>query len=60
MFSPEQLTAMIFTKLKETAQIALGMKIIDCVVSVSHGTLGTISFHAYGCPVNQLNSHKTR
>ena len=35
MFSPEQVTAMMLTKLKETATIALNMKIIDCVISVS-------------------------
>ena len=35
VFSPEQVTAMMLTKLKETATIGLNMKIIDCVISVS-------------------------
>lgn len=34
VFSPEQLTAMLFTKLKESATIALQTPINDCVISV--------------------------
>ena len=38
-FRPEQMTAVLFTKLKETAEAALKTKIVDCVVSVpSHFT----------------------
>ena len=33
-FSPEQITAMLFTKLKETADAALQTKVKDCVISV--------------------------
>ncbi len=35
MFSPEQVTAMLFTRLKETAGVALKTKVVDCVISVS-------------------------
>ena len=34
MFSPEQVTAMLLTKLKETAEVALKCKVVDCVISV--------------------------
>ena len=34
IFSPEQITAMLFTKLKETAEIAIKIKVNDCVISV--------------------------
>ncbi|XP_030032471.1 97 kDa heat shock protein isoform X2 [Manduca sexta] len=34
VFSPEQITAMLFTKLKEIAAIALQTQINDCVISV--------------------------
>lgn len=33
-FTPEQITAMLFSKLKETAELALKIKITDCVISV--------------------------
>lgn len=36
-FTPEQITAMLFTKLRGTAESALKTKIVDCVVSVSFG-----------------------
>lgn len=35
MFSIEQVTAMLLTKLKETAEQALKKPVADCVVSVS-------------------------
>lgn len=34
VFSPEQLTAMVFTKLKETSEAALSAQINDCVLAV--------------------------
>nr|CAD7396600.1 unnamed protein product [Timema poppensis] len=34
VFSPEQITAMLFTKLKDTAETALKTKVNDCVISV--------------------------
>lgn len=34
VFSPEQLTAMLFTKLKETSESALGAQVNDCVIAV--------------------------
>ncbi|KAF0304168.1 Heat shock protein 4 [Amphibalanus amphitrite] len=34
VFRPEQLTAMLFTKLKETAEAALKIKVVDVVISV--------------------------
>ncbi|XP_014253857.1 heat shock 70 kDa protein 4 [Cimex lectularius] len=34
IFKPEQLTAMLFTKLKETSEHALKTKVNDCVISV--------------------------
>ena len=34
-FSPTQITAMLFTKLKHTAEIALGIKVADVVIGVS-------------------------
>ena len=35
VFSPEQITAMLFTKLKEISENALRTKVNDCVISVS-------------------------
>lgn len=35
VFSIEQVTAMLLTKLKETAETALKKPVADCVVSVS-------------------------
>lgn len=35
VFSPEQVMAMLFTRLKTTAETGLGTKVTDCVVSVS-------------------------
>lgn len=35
IFTPEQITAMFFTKLKETSEVALKTKVNDCVISVS-------------------------
>lgn len=34
VFSPEQITAMLFTKLKDIAATALGTQVNDCVISV--------------------------
>lgn len=34
-FSPEQITAMLFTKLKDISENALKTKVNDCVISVS-------------------------
>lgn len=34
VFSPEQITAMLLTKLKDTSEIALKTKVNDCVISV--------------------------
>lgn len=34
VFSPEQITGMLFTKLKETAAIALQAQVNDCVITV--------------------------
>jgi len=34
IFTTEQITAMLFTKLKETAEIAIKAKVFDCVISV--------------------------
>lgn len=34
VFTPEQLTAMLFTKLKETSAAALQTQVNDCVISV--------------------------
>lgn len=34
VFSPEQIVAMLFTKLKETSEIALGAQVNDCVVAI--------------------------
>ena len=35
VFSAEQITAMMFTKLKEITEHALKIKVNDCVISVS-------------------------
>lgn len=45
LFSVEQITAMLLTKLKETAENNLKKPVTDCVISVSrniHKTLGFI------------------
>uniref|UniRef100_A0AAU0MTJ4 Heat shock protein family A member 4 n=1 Tax=Urechis unicinctus TaxID=6432 RepID=A0AAU0MTJ4_UREUN len=34
VFTPEQVTATILTKLKDTAEIGLKIKVVDCVISV--------------------------
>ncbi|XP_049861111.1 heat shock 70 kDa protein 4 [Schistocerca gregaria] len=34
VFSPEQITAMLFTKLKDISEVALKTKVNDCVISV--------------------------
>lgn len=34
VFSPEQITAMLFTKLKETSEVALKKPVKDCVITV--------------------------
>lgn len=39
VFSPEQITAMLLTKLKETSETALKTKVNDCVISVSKHTI---------------------
>jgi heat shock protein len=36
VFSPEQITAMLFTKLKDISENALKTKVNDCVISVSY------------------------
>ena len=38
VFSPEQITAMLFTKLKDISENALKTKVNDCVISVSCAT----------------------
>jgi molecular chaperone DnaK (HSP70) len=38
VFSIEQITAMLLTKLKETTETALQTKVSDCVISVSHNS----------------------
>ena len=38
VFSPEQITAMMFSKLKDIAEAALQIKVHDCVISVSRPT----------------------
>lgn len=35
VFTPEQVTAMLLHKLKETTEAGLGEKVNDCVISVS-------------------------
>lgn len=37
VFTPQQLTAMLFTKLKETSEVALGAQVNDCVIAVPVG-----------------------
>lgn len=44
MFSIEQVTAMLLTKLKETAEAALKKPVADCVISVSkHASIYQLS-----------------
>lgn len=38
MFTIEQMTAMLLTKLKETSESALKKPVVDCVISVGTGT----------------------
>ena len=35
VFSPLQITVMLLSKLKETAEKGLSIKVVDCVISVS-------------------------
>jgi Hsp70 protein len=36
LFSSQQVTAMMLTKLKEIAEVNLKAKVVDCVISVSN------------------------
>lgn len=47
VFSIEQVTGMLLTKLKETAESALKKPVVDCVISVS--VCSTLQLSA-GCP----------
>lgn len=55
LFSIEQVTAMLLTKLKETAENALKKPVTDCVVSVSMQSIQapkapyTPFLHPHGC-----------
>jgi len=40
-FAPEQVTAMMLTKLKEIAEAYLKTKVVDCVISVHLAFLST-------------------
>jgi heat shock protein 110kDa len=42
-FTPEQITAMLFTKLKEIAEKGLQTKVNDCVISVSTKNLFSLN-----------------
>lgn len=43
VYSPLQITVMLLNKLKDTAEKALNIKVIDCVISVSHLLLSMVS-----------------
>lgn len=63
VFSIEQVTAMLLTKLKETAENALKKPVADCVVSVSityycgvfDAPMQVFSFLLPGCPCYQCH-----
>lgn len=42
VLTPEQITAMMFTKLKEIAESNLKTKVVDCVISVSKVFIVTV------------------
>lgn len=44
LFSVEQITAMLLTKLKETAENNLKKPVTDCVISVSRILQGSVSY----------------
>lgn len=44
LFSVEQITAMLLTKLKETAENNLKKPVTDCVISVSRMQQGTVLY----------------
>lgn len=44
LFSVEQITAMLLTKLKETAENNLKKPVTDCVISVSRAQPGSACF----------------
>ena len=47
-FTPEQVYAMLLTKLKETTEINLLRKVVDCVIAVGDKTLAMNSPTGYG------------
>lgn len=50
MFSIEQVTGMLLTKLKETAEAALKKPVADCVISVNkHASTYLLSCHCDTC-----------
>lgn len=49
VFSIEQVTAMLLTKLKETAESALKKPVADCVVSVSKNAQRKVWWLQRGC-----------
>lgn len=52
VFSIEQITGMLLTKLKETAESALKKPVVDCVISVSHEQ--TVLFIFRTCGLKRL------
>lgn len=59
MFSIEQVTAMLLTKLKETAENALKKPVADCVVSVSTKSSPRILYEEVQTYVVFLPGNKT-
>ena len=58
LFSVEQITAMLLTKLKETAENNLKKPVTDCVISVSRVQQGNVFNLPFSCYFLVLNVWK--
>lgn len=56
MFSIEQVTGMLLTKLKETAESTMKKPVVDCVISVSVLADDTRFTASAGCLYNPYSS----
>lgn len=59
MFTVEQITGMLLSKLKETSEAALKKPVVDCVISVRDGT-GVMSSQTERLLARDFRSHRSQ